>query len=91
MLVVVSNEKETSRIGVVAARSVGNAVQRNRAKRLLRHAVRPMIAAMSQGWDLVLIARRPIVRASLSQVQAALCVLLRRANLLNEQHELKNG
>jgi ribonuclease P protein component len=71
-----------SRVGVTAGRSVGGAIQRNRAKRLLREAVRMMFPAIRPGWDLVLIARQPLPGATYQQVQAALSQLLRRADLL---------
>ncbi|MFP6731766.1 MAG: ribonuclease P protein component [Alphaproteobacteria bacterium] len=47
------------RIGYTASRKVGNAVQRNRARRRLRAAVAEvMTSRASEGWDYVLIARR---------------------------------
>ncbi|MFM8320409.1 MAG: ribonuclease P protein component [Chloroflexota bacterium] len=75
--------------GVTAGRSVGSAVQRNRAKRLLRAAVQPHLPAILPGWDLVLIAREPLLRAGFVQIQAALSGLLRRARLLREAHDLR--
>jgi ribonuclease P protein component len=70
------------RCGVTAGRSVGGAVQRNRAKRRLRNAIHPLLPGLKSGWDIVLIARQPLLEADFVQVQAALSVLLRRANLL---------
>lgn len=70
------------RCGVTAGRSVGGAVQRNRAKRRLRSAMHPLLSGLKPGWDIVLIARQPLLEADFVQVQAALSVLLRRANLL---------
>lgn len=70
------------RCGVTAGRSVGGAVQRNRAKRLLRSAMRPLLPRLAPAWDVVLIARRPILQADFAQVQAALLALVGRANIL---------
>lgn len=76
------------RIGVAAGRAVGNAVQRNRAKRRLRAALRPWLESLPPGWDLVWIARRPITAASFPQIQTAVCELLRRAQLLTITHDV---
>ena len=69
------------RVGVAAGRTVGNAIIRNRAKRLLREAMRPILSTLVPGWDLILIARAGMVGASLDDTRAALASLLRRAGL----------
>jgi ribonuclease P protein component len=67
---------------VAAGRTTGNAVHRNRAKRLLREAVRPMLASLASGWDLVLIARPALATATLEDTRLALRSLLQRAQIL---------
>jgi ribonuclease P protein component len=84
VLVALPNEERKSRFGVSAGRSLGNAVQRNRAKRLLREALRPVIGAIAPGWDLLLLARSPVNEAKLQNVEAALQDLLNRANVMNK-------
>jgi ribonuclease P protein component len=70
-----------TRVGVVAGRSVGKAVARNRAKRLLREAVRAHQTELPAGWDLILIARAPLAKAKLPEARAAVGQLLRRAGM----------
>jgi ribonuclease P protein component len=82
VLVALPVEQSTTQLAVSAGRSVGNAVQRNRAKRLIREALRLHLPAIAPGWHVLLIARRPIVEAAFSEVQAALLQLLHRAKLL---------
>jgi ribonuclease P protein component len=57
------------RVGVVASRKVGDAVRRNRAKRLLRSAYRPLKPEVRRPCELIFVARRsivdPAVRAAL--------------------------
>ncbi len=72
-----------SRCGFVAGKKVGSAVRRNRAKRLLREAVRARQAALAGGWDLIFVARPPLAEATLGQTQAAVNQLLKRANVVN--------
>ena len=76
------------RVGVAAGKSVGTAVYRNRAKRLLREAMRtllPNIASIAPGSDLILIARPALAYASLADVCEALLTLLQRAKLIHSQ------
>jgi ribonuclease P protein component len=73
---------EQIRVGVIAGRSVGKAVQRNRAKRMLREAAGPLLPDIKPGVDMVLIARAPILKASLTQVREALRNLLIKGNVL---------
>jgi ribonuclease P protein component len=70
------------RVGVAAGQTVGNAVRRNRAKRLLREAMRPLLPVLVPGWDVVLIARPGMLGASLEDTRRALAELLRRASLI---------
>ncbi len=76
------NEQDTSRFAFVASRRVGNAVQRNRARRLVREAVRHHLGNIQPGWDCILIARQPILEASFAEVETAVLHLLNRAKLL---------
>ncbi len=85
VLVVSPSTEDKLKVAVTGGRSVGGAVQRNRAKRLLREAMRALLPALRPGWDVVLIARKPLLDATYSQVQAAVSQLMRRAGLLTPE------
>ena len=70
------------KVGVAAGRTVGTAVYRNRAKRLLREAMRPLLPNITPGLDLILIARPGLVTATLEETRQALLTLLQRAKSL---------
>jgi len=61
-----------TRLGVVASRNTGNAVGRNRAKRVLREAFRRLRSSLPPGLDLVAVAKSPLVKAKLQDVERAL-------------------
>ena len=84
VLVALPNEQEKPRLAVSAGRSLGGAVDRNRAKRLLREAIRPNLASIMPGWDCLFLARRPILAAPFPHITSAVTDLLRQARLWKE-------
>ena len=82
VLVALPGLPDSTRVGVVASRRVGSAVNRNRAKRLLREATRRCYPRLLPGWDLLLVARRQILSAKEPEVREALLSLLAQADLL---------
>lgn len=61
---------------------MGNAVDRNRAKRLLRAGIAPLLPLIQPGYNFILIARKPILEVKSPQVNQALKQLLLKAKLL---------
>ena len=84
VLCMLPNQLAYSRFGFSINSRMGNAVARNRIKRRLREIVRLQIAALQPGWDVVLIARRPLRNADYQQMETACARLFRRAHLLQE-------
>ncbi len=76
------NGLDAVRCGFIAGKKVGGAVERNRARRLLREALRARLPRIKQGMDLVLIARAPIVEMKLDAVGKEMDDLLLRGKLL---------
>lgn len=55
------NGKSYNRLGITAGKKIGNAVCRNRAKRLIRHAYREEEINIPIGIDIVIVARSAIL------------------------------
>jgi ribonuclease P protein component len=66
-------------VAVVATRRVGGAVERNRARRILRAAWREVAPRPNNGFDIVLVARQGIRNAKTQDLVAEMTELLRRA------------
>ncbi len=82
VLIALPNETDHIRVGITASKAVGGAVQRNRAKRLMRAGIAPLIPQMNPGVDILLLARKAILGQKSTQVQAALSKKLKQAELL---------
>jgi ribonuclease P protein component len=69
----------SGRTAVVAARKVGSAAGRNRARRILRAAWREVAPTVEEGYDFVLVARQGIQGAKTQDLVGEMTELLRRA------------
>jgi ribonuclease P protein component len=68
------------RVAFIAGKRLGNAVWRNRAKRVLRAALR-QIGGVPAGIDLLLIANSRTAASSSNEISEELTVLLRKAHI----------
>jgi ribonuclease P protein component len=88
VLIFLPNGSDSTRIGVAAGRSLGNAVKRNRAKRRLKACIRTWISQLNTGFDIILLARKPLLTAEFDLLQAAMGYVLHQTNLAMK-HENK--
>lgn len=86
VLIALPGETAQTQVGVSASRLIGTAVQRNRAKRLIRAAISSFLPELTPGYQLLILARAPINRAVYGDVQREIGELLHRADLLKEMH-----
>ena len=76
------NSLEQSRLGVIASKRVGNAVIRNRAKRLIRELFRKHKHHILIPSDIVVLARSSITKVPFTQLEHLYIQALRKASCL---------
>ncbi len=80
-LVYARSRNASVRIGFSVSKRVGNAVQRNRAKRRMRAALTPMLQSISGGFNVIFIARPEVLDAPFPELSKEMESLLKRAGL----------
>jgi ribonuclease P protein component len=75
-------EPPPTRLGITVTRKVGNAVTRNRIKRLVREVFRQNRQRLGSGLDLVWVAKQQAAEASFADVLADFEALVRRGDLM---------
>ena len=81
VLYVAKNRLGYTRIGLTATKKVGHAVQRNRARRVMRAALSEHLAQNIGGYDIILVARGQTPRLKSTQLSKTLGKLFAKAGL----------
>lgn len=79
---VLKNRQRLLRVGITTSKKIGNAVQRNRSRRVIREAYRQLADRVRPGFDLVFVARGRTCHVKSTEVQRHLEKQLKAAGLL---------
>lgn len=82
VLYVNKNRAGHTRVGITCTKKIGNAVTRNRARRVIRSAMYEVLPQNVGSVDLVLVARGQTPARKSTEVAPALEKLLKKANLI---------
>lgn len=84
------NRTGNIRLGITTGKKIGNAVSRNRAKRVITAAFRACLPHITPGYDFVIVARTRILSVKSTAVACAVLKLLKAAGLCNETENEQN-
>ena len=70
-------KKNSTRVGIITKKSIGNAVKRNKIKRILRELWRNRCLQLISGYDVVILARKKIIQAPFSEIEDELIKLIK--------------
>ena len=76
-----------TRTAFVASRKVGNSVERNRSRRLMREAYRAIAPGMKGGYDVIFVARNTINGRKEAEVEKSMRKALMECELLKDDRK----
>lgn len=80
---VIKNRCKTLRAGITTGKKTGNAVKRNRSRRVIREAFREIAGRVKPGYDLVFVARAKTPYVKCGDVRRMMEQHLKSAGILN--------
>ena len=85
VLVIQEGGNTHSKFAVTAGGSIGNAVKRNRAKRLIRAALKDYLEIIKPGYQGVIIARKALTDSTYGETKQVLESLLTKAGVIDSK------
>ena len=79
------NRAGSCRIGITASKKIGNAVQRNRARRVIREAFRQVNLPLKGNYDVVFVARTKTVHKKSTDIYNVMLPMLLEAGVVKNE------
>jgi ribonuclease P protein component len=81
------NRQSINQLGLTTAKKIGNAVQRNRARRVMREAYRLLEEKLEKNCDIVLVARSKTPFVLMDEVKGDMLRAFEKAGIIAEKQE----
>lgn len=79
---VMKNRAGICRIGITTSKKIGNAVERNRSKRVIRAAFSNVKNSIEGGWDIVFVARSRTKNTKSTEIEKVMLQNLKSAGVI---------
>jgi ribonuclease P protein component len=83
VLIYKSNNLGYTRTAFVSSKKVGNSVERNRSRRIMREAYRSFSNRVTKGMDIIMIARNTINGAGMNEVERSMYGVFKSCGLIS--------
>ncbi len=80
---VIKNRAGLCRVGITASKKIGNAVQRNRARRVIKEAFRLIEFPILGNFDIVFVARSKTVYKKSTEIYGIMLDMLKKAGIID--------
>ena len=81
------NRAGICRIGITTSKKIGNAVQRNRSRRVIKEAVRNVCPELSPCYDIVMVARSKTKYLKSTRMEDVMRKVFRQEGMLKSESE----
>ena len=82
VMYVLKNKKGYSRFGITTSKKIGNAVHRNRCRRIIKEAYRKILPSVKSGYDFIFVARVKTSQSSSNEIFKCIEKYMKKANVL---------
>lgn len=79
------NRQGILRTGITTSKKIGNAVKRNRSRRIIREALRQLAPSVKKGYDIIIVARGKTPYLKTGDIEKQLLFQLTKAGLIINQ------